>query len=96
MKKRRFVLALIMGAVVFVSAAVAGVVGVVGLDEAQGHRTAGKEAPRKYAVRAIYSGNWERLADEASKLGEQGWELVSVIVDDSNGRAYVAYLKREK
>lgn len=53
---------------------------------------------QKQEVRLITSRSREGLAEEANRLGEQGWELVDVVVDDSCGAryCYAGYLKRPK
>lgn len=57
-----------------------------------------KTAIQKWEVHVIVAANHAAVAKEANTLGDQGWELVSVVVNAPEGSPfrYVAYFKRPK
>jgi len=66
--------------------------------QAQQTATGRKTVLQKWEVHVIVAGTAAAVAKEANTLGDQGWELVSVVVDAPEGSPfrYVAYFKRPK
>ncbi|MGI8654112.1 MAG: hypothetical protein ACR2LC_02710 [Pyrinomonadaceae bacterium] len=66
--------------------------------QAQQVRSAKKNDLGRQEVSVVFSDTRRGLVTEANRMGEQGWELVSVIIDESSGpgNRYTAYLKRSK
>ena len=66
--------------------------------QAQQTATDRKTAPQKWEVHVIVVGTAPAVAKEANTLGDQGWELVSVVVGAPEGSPfrYEAYFKRPK
>ena len=97
MNKRKygFILAALIVAYTMVGTAVNKVFTIHSVQAQQSKIIKRRGAPQ-YEARVVNSATAQGLADEANKLGEQGWELVSVIIDDGKGYAfpYTAYLKR--
>lgn len=99
MSRKRYGATLVLLAVAFfMGGTISGKSVAVRSVQAHQSRAMKRDTSPKYEVRVVNAATAQGLADEANKLGEQGWELVSVIIDDGKGYAlpYTAYLKRAK
>jgi hypothetical protein len=51
---------------------------------------------QNWEYKMITAGYPQDLLSQVNDLGNQGWELVSVVIDTTRGDKYVGYLKRKK
>ena len=98
MNRKRYFLTVFM----LIAAFIGGVIATGMLNarsvEAQGATQIRELAPKKWEYTVISATFRNEVINQANSLGEQGWELTSVIFVDENvpSHRYVAYLKRPK
>jgi hypothetical protein len=64
--------------------------------EAQRNTNAAKSVARRYEYQTYIAASPRDLSDQANKLADDGWELVSVITDERVVARYIGFFKRPK
>lgn len=64
--------------------------------EAQRNTNAAKSTVRRYEYQTYVAASPKDLSDQANKLADDGWELISVITDQRLVSRYIGFFKRPK
>jgi hypothetical protein len=64
--------------------------------QAQRNTAAAKTPMRRWEYQVYIAPGPKDLADKATQLGDEGWELIGVITDERIVSRYIGYFKRPK
>jgi hypothetical protein len=64
--------------------------------QAQRNSVTSKQPARRWEYQVYIAPSPKDLADQANKLGDEGWEMMDVITDERVVSRYIGYFRRPK
>jgi hypothetical protein len=95
-KKQTWLIALLMLASAIAGGISSSGLSLISMAGAQRNTNAVKPIARRYEYQSYIAAGPQDLADQASKLADDGWELFEVITDQRVVTRYIGFFKRQR